>query len=58
MGTYKITMICGLIACIGNIIASIIDANSFAMLGWIVALMWFPYDKVFALHAKSEGEKK
>lgn len=44
----KVLFVIGLLAAIGNVFGSIVEDNYYAMIGWLVALCWFPYDEVFA----------
>lgn len=49
---YRIIMRVGWFATIGNLFVSIVGSNHFAMIAWIVALCWFPYDTAFAKREK------
>ncbi len=50
----KIFMIVGLFTLVGNVIFSVIHKNIFAFGGWLVALLWFPYEEVFIQDNKGE----
>lgn len=48
MKVWNFLMMLGFFAAIGNLCFGLAEANYDAVIGWGVALCWFPYKAVFA----------